>query len=354
MSKIPISVGMIAKDEERYIEECLKRLAGYGFEIVVTDTGSSDHTKEIASRYADKVLDFEWVDDFSAARNFCADHASNNWIMVIDCDEYVTKIAVPQIRILMQKFPKCLGSVGITSVLYHANGEKVYDEISVPRFYNRRLYRFFNAIHEQLNPISASATKKLFTMPMEVIHQGYAISEEEMKAKQLRNLKLLGKTLEKEPDNPYILFQMGQSEYIIGNKEESIVYYERALQQNPRLDLQYVHLLIYDTAMAYKETGRAKQAMEFMEKYAPYCNNDAKFVYMHAMVYIENKEILKALLCFLKVVTMPDASTMGEALLDCYENIVIIYKQMGQNDMANMFVEKRDALRKERMRIISA
>ena len=92
MSKVPISVCIIAKNEEKYIEECLRHLKPYGFEIVVTDTGSTDRTKEIARKYADKVLDFEWIDDFSAARNFCMEHASNNWILAIDCDEYMEEL----------------------------------------------------------------------------------------------------------------------------------------------------------------------------------------------------------------------------------------------------------------------
>ena len=86
MSKVPISVCIIAKNEEKYIEECLRKLKPYGFEIVVADTGSTDATKEIASRYADKVVDFTWINDFSAARNFCAKQASNNWILALDCD----------------------------------------------------------------------------------------------------------------------------------------------------------------------------------------------------------------------------------------------------------------------------
>ena len=106
MSKVPISVCLIAKNEEKNIEECLKRLKPYGFEIIVTDTGSTDKTKELAARYADKVLDFEWIDDFSAARNFCAKNASNNWILSLDCDEYVNSIDVKTMRILMQKFPR--------------------------------------------------------------------------------------------------------------------------------------------------------------------------------------------------------------------------------------------------------
>ena len=61
MSKVPISVCIIAKNEERFIEDCLKRLKPFGMEIIVTDTGSTDRTKEIAQKYADKVVDFEWI-----------------------------------------------------------------------------------------------------------------------------------------------------------------------------------------------------------------------------------------------------------------------------------------------------
>lgn len=103
MSKIPVSVCIIAKNEEKYIGECLKRLEPYGFEIVVTDTGSTDQTVEIAKQYTDKVFEFEWVSDFSAARNFCVSHASNNWILTLDCDEYVHSIDVSSLRRIMQQ-----------------------------------------------------------------------------------------------------------------------------------------------------------------------------------------------------------------------------------------------------------
>ena len=67
MSKIPVSVCIIAKNEEKHIEECLQHLKPFGFEIIVTDTGSTDRTVEIAEKYADKVLHFQWINDFSAA-----------------------------------------------------------------------------------------------------------------------------------------------------------------------------------------------------------------------------------------------------------------------------------------------
>lgn len=149
MSKIPVSVCIIAKNEEKYIDECLKRLEPYGFEIVVTDTGSTDQTAEIAKKYTDKVFAFEWINDFSAARNFCVSHASNNWILTLDCDEYVHSIDVSSLRRIMQKYPRAIGEIQMKS-LVQSRGVTSYAVDEVRRFYNRNYYFFEGAIHEQI------------------------------------------------------------------------------------------------------------------------------------------------------------------------------------------------------------
>ncbi|WP_426470269.1 glycosyltransferase, partial [Salmonella enterica] len=55
------------------------------------DTGSTDATKEIALKYTNKVYDFEWTNDFADARNFAQQHATGEWILVLDADEYVER-----------------------------------------------------------------------------------------------------------------------------------------------------------------------------------------------------------------------------------------------------------------------
>jgi hypothetical protein len=75
---------------------------------------------------------------------------------------------------------------------------------------------------------------------------------------------------------------------------------------------------------------------------------------MQASTYIINNNILKALVYYLKAVAMPDVDTLGDSLLECYENIVKIYTNMGETDMANMFIEKRDALRAEKERVLNS
>lgn len=355
MSKVPISACLIAKNEEKYLEGCLQRLKPCGFEIVVTDTGSTDRTKEIAAKYADKVLDFEWIDDFSAARNFCAKNASNNWILSIDCDEYVNDVDVPKIRILTQKFPHALGIINITNIILN-NGEQQYGREQVVRFYNKRHFSFINRIHEQLmvnDPSKVKVYDERFIMPMELIHHGYAIGPEEMKKKQERNLNLLLKSLENNPEDPYACFQIGQSHYVLGNYEEAIKYYDKALSYNPSLGLEYVQLLIVGRANAYKRLGRYNEELQSLLPYVDICKS-AKFTFIYAIANYDNDEILKALVLFIKATTLPDAQKLGENLTDCYRNIIAIYRKMGENDMANMFVEKYEALVDEKKRILNA
>jgi len=93
-SKQPrLSLCMIVKDEERFLPACLESVRGLVDELIIVDTGSSDKTKEIAQRFINevggKLLDFVWINDFSAARNESLKHATGDWILVLDADEVI-------------------------------------------------------------------------------------------------------------------------------------------------------------------------------------------------------------------------------------------------------------------------
>lgn len=87
-----LSACLIVKNEELLIERCLNSLVPFCDEIVVVDTGSTDRTKELASRIDKvKLLDFKWIFDYSAARNFSFKNATSDYIMWVDADEYFPK-----------------------------------------------------------------------------------------------------------------------------------------------------------------------------------------------------------------------------------------------------------------------
>lgn len=88
---IGISLCMIVKDKEAVIERCLQTIRPLVDEIVVVDTGSADATKHLAGRYTDQVYDFQWIDDFSAARNFSFSFATKEYILWLDADDTLTE-----------------------------------------------------------------------------------------------------------------------------------------------------------------------------------------------------------------------------------------------------------------------
>lgn len=357
MSKVPISVCMIAKNEERYLEECLKRIKPYGFEIVVTDTGSTDKTREIAAKYADKVLDFPWVNDFSAARNYCAEHASNPWIIVLDCDEYVESIDMKVLRILMQKMPKAAGNLRLKVLVKNQNDEIQYTTEEVTRCYNRNYYRFDGAIHEQIIPIEwiekkvSNQVLQAFLLPMDVVHQGYVLSKEGMREKQERNLTILQEALKKEPDDAYLQFQYAQSLYILGYIEKAGMYYEKSLNHHESTDLIYVQACIMGLARCHMRLNRPDIAIAILKKYENQCKT-AKYVFMQACLYQDTNQWMKALLYYVKATTMQDVDTLGVNLLNCYENIIELAKKLGNDNMAELFQKQYEACLAEKERVL--
>lgn len=82
-----LSLCMIVRDEEERLGACLDSVKEAVDEIVIADTGSTDRTKEIASRYTDRILDVKWEDDFAAARNASMKAATKPFILWLDADD---------------------------------------------------------------------------------------------------------------------------------------------------------------------------------------------------------------------------------------------------------------------------
>lgn len=88
MKTIPsISLCMILKNEEKNLSACLESVKDFVQEMIIVDTGSTDNTVIIAEQYGAKVYHFEWVNDFSKARNYGLQFVTKEWVLVLDGDE---------------------------------------------------------------------------------------------------------------------------------------------------------------------------------------------------------------------------------------------------------------------------
>lgn len=147
---VTISLCMIVKNEEKILERCLDSVADLVDEIVIADTGSTDATREIARRYTEKVYDFPWTDDFSAARNFVFSRATQEYIYSADADEVLSPENRERFRLLKETL---LPEVEIVQMKYanqlQFNTVYNYDEEYRPKLFKRKRDFVWEApIHE--------------------------------------------------------------------------------------------------------------------------------------------------------------------------------------------------------------
>ncbi len=167
---ITVSVCMIVKNEEEVLARCLDSLLGIADEIIVVDTGSEDRTKEIAAAYTDKIYDFVWVDDFSAARNYSFSKAGMEYIYVADADEVLAKEEQQKFLRLKETLdPK----VEIVQMLYtnqlQYNTTYNFDEELRPKLYRRlRSFVWQEPLHEavRLAPLILDTDIRVKHMPL--------------------------------------------------------------------------------------------------------------------------------------------------------------------------------------------
>lgn len=317
---IPVSVCIIAKNEEKRIDRCLTSLMPYGFEIVVVDTGSTDQTKLLASKYTGAIYDFVWTDDFSAARNYSLQKASNDWIFMLDCDEWIESIDIEELRYFMRKLSHAAGSVNRNNITGtpEAPGRSID---RTERFFSRKRYHYTGIIHEQLTP-KYGKDFECFLLNTSIGHDGYCMTEEERLEKSERNVSLLLKQLDSEPGNPYIYYQLGKGYEMTANIEKACYYYGKGLEFDLDPELAYVQAMVVAYGHALLTTGRPEQALLFENIYEEF-SSSADFIYLMGLIYKNCGQYAKAMSEFRKASSFEFANTVGA-------NSFLAYYQMGR------------------------
>lgn len=147
-----ISVCLIVKDEEKVIERCLNCVTDFADEIIVVDTGSHDETKNMVKKFTDKVYDFIWNDDFSAARNYAFSKATCDYLFWVDADDVITKENIDKIIKLKNE-----NKTSDTYMFRYATAFDKHGNITF-EYYRERLIRncpyaiFKGFIHESVAP----------------------------------------------------------------------------------------------------------------------------------------------------------------------------------------------------------
>jgi len=236
---VRLSLCMIARDEAEFLQQCLQSVVGLADEKIVVDTGSHDATAAVARRHGAKVLDFEWKDDFSQARNLSLQAAKGEWILVLDCDEVIAKRDHAAIRALLdaadadayylttRNYSDRSNHAGWTGCGGEYEEEKEYPgwfpSTKVRLWRRRSQVHFEGAVHELVEGSIERGGGRIGECRVAVHHYGYV--EKERSAER----------------------------YLIAGEEK--------VRQQPE-DL----LARYELAIAYRNAGRLAEARQAIEK----------------------------------------------------------------------------------------
>jgi tetratricopeptide (TPR) repeat protein len=222
---------MIARNEACNLATCLSSVAGLFDETVVVDTGSVDATKQIAAAYGPSVFDFPWRDHFAAARNEAIHHAGGHWLFWLDADEFLDETNRNRLRELLAG----LTAENVAYVLSQRSPDRDGSGATLVRqvrlFRNRPEIHWSYRVHEQLLPSSRAANHDIRFTDFVIQHSGYA--DPETSARKLhRNLRLLQMDYVDQPDDPFVLFNLGWAYDALGRSAGAIPYLKRSLERS--------------------------------------------------------------------------------------------------------------------------
>ncbi len=353
-----LSICIITKNEEQNIKRCLSCLSDTELEIIVVDTGSIDRTKEIAREYTDFVYDFAWKDDFAAAKNYAISKASNEYVMVIDSDEFLEKTDLVQLEELIEAHPDDVGRIRRINV-FSRDGVGQENREWLNRIFSKKKFHYEGRIHEQVVPYKGD-TYDTYQTPVTILHTGYDLPMEERRKKAERNALLLQKELENwEEKYPgityeaekyqissrqaeqisYILYQLGKSAYMAQDYEKACDYFARGLSfdLNPRLE--YVIDMVETYGYALLNSNRAEEAL-FFEGIRDEFGDSADFQFLMGLIYMNNGRFEEAVAQFEKATEQKDCKMTGVNSYLAYYNIGVIYECLGQKDKALAYYGK--------------
>lgn len=214
-----ISLCMIVKNEEDSLARCLQSVDGVADEIVIVDTGSTDRTKQIAAAFTDRIYDFEWIDDFAAARNFAFAQATQDYLLWLDADDVLEPADREKFLKLKETLDPETDSVMMPYHLgFNSKGE-VTSSLRRNRLVKReRQFRWEKPVHE------------LLMVSGKIVQSDVAVTHKKEKKHTDRNLRIYRKRAEaNEAFDARDLYYFANEWRDNGYYAEAIEYYERFL-----------------------------------------------------------------------------------------------------------------------------
>lgn len=283
MSSSRLSLCMIVKNEEAHLGRCLASVKPLASQMVVVDTGSTDRTVAIAREWGAEVLDFEWVSDFSAARNAGLERARGAWTLVLDADEWLEPAAQRALAGLCEQPPEC--AFELVQKSGEPGGGFIRNGI-VRLFPNRAEIRFRHRIHEDVVGSLSKARIPIQRTEIEIEHAGYA-EPGVVREKRARNRRIMERALEEplaEGSESHVRFNLGKEWMDEGNVAEALEHFKWCIARAPAGSRTH-QVCTIKAAECLVALGREKEARALLPEQPDRGRHPLEILLMARIVY---------------------------------------------------------------------
>lgn len=333
---VKISLCMIVKDEQDVIERCLKSVAKAVDEIIIVDTGSSDDTKKIARLYTEKIFDFVWTDDFSAARNFSFSHAHHPYLMWLDADDVVTEENVKKLLSLKDQL-----DISPADVVYMPY-EIAFDENSksVFTYYRERI------VKKSANPVWIEPVHEVISVSGKSIYSDVAVQHRKIKTNASgRNLKIIQKQLDSGNKLSARLSYYYARELMFNDRlDESIAAFENFLTRKDAWSENCISAC-EDLSSCYEQRGDNPNAFKAAFAAFYYSPPRAKTMCRIAELFLKQDRLQEAEYWYLSALSTPlPTYSLGFVEADYHGyipavSLCVVYDKLGRKDDAEKYNE---------------
>lgn len=226
-----VGLALIVRNEAEQLPKLLASVDGAFDQVILCDTGSKDKTIEIFEAWASeqtlslgfKVIHFDWIDDFSAARNFADSHLDTDWNAWADADDEIRGVHALR-QLAEQATPEVLAFLFDYDYAQDEHGN------SVCRLKRERLVRggtseWIGPVHEAQS-IPGAIVEVGADVCEWVHHKGY----DQGPASNKRNMKILRAWVKREPENARALAYLGTEQLAAGRAKLAARYFRRYLK----------------------------------------------------------------------------------------------------------------------------
>lgn len=251
-----IALAIICKNDEKEIEllnRCLDNVSPFVDGVFVTLTYKSGaqliHEFDIKEKV--NISHFEWVNDFSQARNFNFSQVPKDYDYILWCDADDMFRGLDKLKPTLEKNPQV--DAFAFWYMYEFNDKKqptvVHKKTQVIK--NDGSFEWKGALHEDLIP-----NRQTETLFVEGIERMHFTTAERVEIARQRNVEVSKKEAQERPEDPRTLFNLGNSLIGAGQHEEARNSLEKFIETTGSDDekyIAYMRLAICEDALGERD-----------------------------------------------------------------------------------------------------